>query len=317
MLVLPNFPNLLNDFVAGANRILGGADRTLRWFPPHVYTVLLGKGFNVMLKKLLIAAVAVIAGLVVLTKVTKISPMVWFGDCCKSARNMVPPEVQLKQLRADINNIDKDISNNLSRLAHMQAEVEVFGKELDAKRDRHAQLRSDIRDMQKSLDSRGEKVVYRNRKVDSDELTRRLDMAVTEYTCLKEQIKAHDQVLGARKRTLETAKNRIAEMKNEKEKLRLLAAKLETHLEMVKMKQMENQVVDFDESAVTKARQTAKDIELRLKEAEAKMKLEAQFGLSPKNTLEAEETKSKEEVLKAAKAVLQDDTATEEVAIEK
>ena len=31
-------------------------------------------------------------------------------------------------------------------------------------------------------------------------------------------------------------------MKNEKEKLRLLAAKLETHLEIVKMKQMENQV---------------------------------------------------------------------------
>ena len=33
-----------------------------------------------MLKKLLIAAVAVIAGVVVLTKVTKISPMVWFGE---------------------------------------------------------------------------------------------------------------------------------------------------------------------------------------------------------------------------------------------
>jgi len=270
-----------------------------------------------MLKKLLIAAVAVIAGLVVLTKVTKISPMVWLGDCCKSARNMVPPEVQLKQLRADINNIDKDISNNLSRLAHMQAEVEVFAKELDAKRDRHAQLRTDIRDMQKSLDNRSEKVVFRGRKTDSDELTRRLDMAVTEYTCLKEQIKAHDQVLGARKRTLETAKNRIAEMKNEKEKLRLLAAKLETHLEMVKMKQMENQVVDFDESAVTKARATARDIEMRLKEAEAKMKLEAQFGLSPKSTFEAEETKSKEEVLKAAKAALQDDTATEEVFLDK
>ena len=48
-------------------------------------------------------------------------------------------------------------------------------------------------------------------------------MAVTEYTCLKEQIKAHDQVLSARKRTLDIAKSRIAEMKNEKEKLRLLA----------------------------------------------------------------------------------------------
>jgi chromosome segregation ATPase len=270
-----------------------------------------------MLKKLLIAAVAVIAGLVVLTKVTKISPMVWLGDCCRSARSWVPPEKQLQQLRADINNIDKDISNNLSRLAHMQAEVDVFAKELDAKRDRQAQLRADIRDMQKSLDNRAEKVVYRGHKVESDGLTRRLDMAVTEYTCLKEQIKAHDQVLSARKRTLETAKGRIAEMKNEKEKLRLLAAKLETHLEMVKMKQMENQVVDFDQSAVSQARQTAKDIELRLKEAEAKMKLETEFGLNAKSDFEKEEAKSKEEVLKAAKAVLQEESVTEEVFIDK
>ena len=55
---------------------------------------------------------------------------------------MVPPEVQLKQLKAEIDNIDKDINNNLSRLARMKAEVDVFGEELDAKRDRQVRLRS-------------------------------------------------------------------------------------------------------------------------------------------------------------------------------
>jgi chromosome segregation ATPase len=270
-----------------------------------------------MLKKLLIAAIAVIAGTMVVSKMTKISPTVWFSDCCRSARNMVPPEVQLKQLKTEINNIDKDLSNNLSRLARMKAEVDVFAEELDAKRDRQAKLRADISDLKKSLDNGTERVVFRGRKVEAEDLTRRLDMAVTEYTCLKEQVKAHDQVLTSKKRTLEVAKNRIAEMKNEKEKLRLLAAKLETHLEMVKMKQMENQVVDFDESAVSQARQTARDIEMRLREAEAKMKLEAQFGLNPKSIAEKDETKSKDEVLRAAKAALQDDNATEEVLLDK
>ena len=56
---------------------------------------------------------------------------------------------------------------------------------------------------------------------------------------------------------------------------------------------------------------------MRLREAEAKMKLEAQFGLTPKSTLEKEEIKSKEEVLKAAKAALQDENSTEEVFIDK
>jgi chromosome segregation ATPase len=270
-----------------------------------------------MLKKLLIAAVAVIAGLVVLTKVTKISPTVWFGDCCRSARHWVPPEKQLQQLKADINNIDRDINANLTRLAHMKVEVTMFGEDLEAKRTRQSQLRAEIGDMQKSLGERNEKVVFHNRKVAADDLTRRLDMAVTEYTCLKEQIKTHDQVLKARQRTLEVAKNRITEMKNEKEKLRLLAAKLENHLEMVKMKQMENQVIGFDENAVTQARQTAKDIETRLRVAEEDMKIKAEFGYGDKSVLEKDEAKSKVEVLRAAKAALQDDNDADEVTIDK
>lgn len=270
-----------------------------------------------MLKKLIIAAVAVIVGTMVLTKVTKISPMVWFGDCCHSARNMVPPEVQLKQLKTEINNIDRDINANLSRLTRMKVEVDVFAEELDAKRDRQAKLRADIGDMQKVLGDRTEKVVFHGRKVSTDDVTRRLDMAVTEFTCLKEQVKAHDQVLVVRKRTLEAAKNRIAEMKNEKEKLRVLAAKLENHLEMVKMKQMENRVIGFDENAVTQARQTAKDIEMRLRVAEEEMKVKAEFGYGDKSVYEKEETKSKAEVLRAAKAALQDEEASEEVGIDK
>ncbi|HWG43790.1 MAG TPA: hypothetical protein VN688_13520 [Gemmataceae bacterium] len=268
-----------------------------------------------MLKKILIAAVAIIAGTAVLTKVTKISPMTWFGDCCTHARNLVPPEVQLKQLKTEINNIDKDINKNLSRLARMDVEVKMFEEQLDAKRDRQAKLRGDISDMQKSLEARTEKVAYRGHKLQSSELTRRLDRNVTEFTCLKEQVKAHEQLLTSKKRTLEVAKNRISEMKNEKEKLHLLAAKLETHLELVKMKQMENQVVDFDNSAVSQARETAKNVEIRLRAAETEMKLKAEFGYADKNTVEPE-AKSTDEVLKAARQALQGDDDTE-VAVEK
>src|SRR5579875_2051897 len=103
-----------------------------------------------MLKKLLIATVAVVAGMVVLTKVTKISPKILFGDCCRSVKHMVPPEIQLKQLKADIENIDKDIDKNLGTLARMATEVDEFADKLAGNRDRQAHLRADIGDMQKS-----------------------------------------------------------------------------------------------------------------------------------------------------------------------
>jgi chromosome segregation ATPase len=268
-----------------------------------------------MLKKLLIAAVAVIAGLVVLTKTTGVCPKVWFKDCCAWTKNMVPPETQLKQLKAEIDNIDKDINKNLSKLAHWRVEANQFAEELNTKRERQAHLRADIRDINKALDERTEMVAFRGRKVAQDDLTRRLDMATTEFTCLKEQIKVHEQLLKDKNHRLDVAMNRITEMKNEKEKLRMTAARLETYLETVKMKQMQNQVVDFDESAVTQARQTAKDIETRLRVAEEDMKLKAEFGYAKPNDQDKGETKSKEEIRKAARAALENDNEPADVAV--
>lgn len=270
-----------------------------------------------MLKKLLIAAVAFVAGLVVLTKVTKISPSVWFGDCCRSVRHMVPPEVQLKQLKADIENIDKDIDKNLGTLAHMAAEVDQFKGSLDGNRDRQAHLRTDISDMHKCLKDRAEMVVYRGRKFDADDLTRRLELSVTEFNCLKEKVKAQEQILAAKKRTLVTAKERITAMKNEQEKLRVLAVRLENELELVKMKQIQNQVTDFDDSALTRAQHNAKDVEARLKEIEKLIEYKKEFGYTDTTRMESIKGKSREEVLHSAKAALRDDNATEEVLLDK
>jgi chromosome segregation ATPase len=266
-----------------------------------------------MFKKLLIAAVAVVAGLAVLNLSLV---RVWYREACSKAKSLVPPEVRLKQLNSEIDNIDKDIKKNISRLARMEVEVKMFEEQLDAKRDRQAHLRSDISEMRKSLETaRTEKVFYNGRKVDSSRLTSRLDMAVTEFTSLKEQVKVQEQLLGDKKRTLEAAHNRITEMKNEKEKLRLLATRLATHLELVKMKQLQNQEIAFDDSAISNAREIAKDVEIQLRTAEADMKLKSQFGYAEKSPLE-KEGKSTEEVLKSAREALQDDARGDKVAAE-
>jgi chromosome segregation ATPase len=293
--------------------MVGGADRTFRWFPPHVYTVLLGKGFNVMMKKILIAAVAVVAGLAVLNLSLV---RVWWKDCCFQAKRMVPPDVRLKQLNHEIENIDKDIATNLGKLARMEVDVKMFEEQLNAKRDRQVQLRGKIGDMQKSLEARAEHVVYQGRKTDATRLTNQLDMAVVEFNGLKEQVKVQEQLLTDKKRTLEAAHSRITAMKNEKEKLRQVAVKLETHLELVKMKQIQNQDITFDEGAITNAQQIAKDVEVQLREAEMKTQLLKQYGYAEKAPVEPE-NKSREEVLRSARAALEDDAQPAEQVAEK
>jgi chromosome segregation ATPase len=252
-----------------------------------------------MLKKLLIAAVAVIAGMVVLSKVTHISPKVWFGDCCHSIKNMVPLDVQFKQLNNEIGNIDKDIKKNIGRVAAMEEEVNKFEQQVAAQRTHLSDLRADIRSMRTSLEDRA--VV----KFDSSDLTRKLDRAVTEYTCLKEKNKIHEKVLGEKKRALETAHNRLTEMVNEKEKLTLLSARLAGHLEAVKMQQT-GTPVEFDDSAIARCHELANDIESRLNTAENEAKLLKKFGYG-KSSSTIVEGKSREEVLKAARQALEED----------
>jgi len=260
-----------------------------------------------MLKKLLIATVAVIAGTVVLSKVTHISPKVWLGDCCKAVKNMVPPEVQLKQLKADIDNIDKEIDKNLGTLARMATDVDQFGKDLARNQDRQAHLRADISDMHQVLKDQAERVVYHGRKTDADDLTRKLEMAVTEFNCLKEKVKVQEKIYSEKKRTLSAAKDRITAMQNEQERLKVLAVRLDHELELVRMRQIENQVTDFDDSALSRAQQNAKDVETRLREIENLIQLKKEFGRTDTTTLETIKGKSRAEVLHAAKAALRDE----------
>jgi septal ring factor EnvC (AmiA/AmiB activator) len=260
-----------------------------------------------MLKKLIIAAVAVVAGLAVLNlSLVK----VWWKDCCHSARNMVPPEVQLKQLNSEIGNIDKDIKKNIGRLAAMEVEVKQLEKDVKGQRVHMGELKSDITALQKSLEDRSSRVA----KLDGAELTRKLDRTVTTYTSLKEKTKVQDKLLEEKKRTLDAAHARLTEMFNEKEKLTLLSARLAGHIEATNMKTMGTSI-EFDNSAITRCHEIAKDIETRLDVAEHEHALKTKYYGT--GSASAVEEKSREDVLKAARKALEEDNEPATVAVDK
>jgi chromosome segregation ATPase len=260
-----------------------------------------------MFKKLLIAAVAVVAGLAVLNlSLVK----VWWKDCCHSAKSLVPPEVQLKQLNNEIGNIDKDIKKNIGRLAAMEVDVNHLEKDVKGQRVRLGELKSDITAMQKSLEDRSTKVA----KLDGSELTRKLDRTVTTYTTLKEKTKVQEKLLEEKKRTLDAAHARLTEMFNEKEKLTLLSARLAGHIEATKIKSMGTSI-EFDDSAITRCHELANDIQTRLDTEDRKTEITKKYYGS--GLTSAVEEKSREDVLKAARKALEEDNEPATVAVEK
>jgi chromosome segregation ATPase len=267
-----------------------------------------------MLKKMLIAAVAVVAGLAVLTGVTKISPKVWFEGCCRSARNMVPPETQLKQLNHEIANIDKDIKKNIGRVAALEEETDQLGKQVKEQHARLDELKSDMTAMMASLEDRTDKVALRNSKVNASSLTRKLDRVRTQFTTLKEKTKVQEKLLTEKKNTLEAAHARLTEMFNEKEKLTLLSARLAGHIEATRMKSMGTSI-EFDDSSITRCHELAKDIETRLNVEDRANEIKQKYYGSGSSSVVEE--KSREEVLKATRKALEEDDEPAESVVEK
>ena len=266
-----------------------------------------------MIKKLLIAAAAVVVGVVVLTRVTKISPMVWLGECCSSARKMVSPDLQLKQLKKEIVNIDKDIVKNIGRVAGMEIEVENFEKDLNGQLARQGRLKAEMEAMRKSLETNNTRVVFHGDKMAASDLTRKLHRCTNEYVTLRETNKIHEKVLEQKKRTLETAHDRLAKMQQEQVRLNLVAERLAGHIEAVKAEQMTTPV-EFDDSSISRCHELANDIEARLNTAEREAKLLRKYGYSSGEAA-IEEANNREEVLKAANKALREES--ESVAVEK
>jgi hypothetical protein len=268
-----------------------------------------------MCKKLLIAAVALVVGLSVV-KHTSLGSLlhVWWKDARASVEKQIPPEVRIKQLGVEIDKIDREIKKNLSVLAAKEVECQMLEEKVTAQRAGQTQLKADISAMEKLLDNpRTERVAFNGTTYRTPELARKLDSAVRMYTAHKVDLKGKEELLAKKKETLDQAHQYISKMRDEKERLRVDVARLETRVETLRLRQMEAKV-EFDESQVGKCNELAGKIEQELRKAEVEAKLHEDFGYRTRAQIFDREPKTTEEVLKSARQALQDEDAPEKVA---
>jgi DNA repair exonuclease SbcCD ATPase subunit len=256
-----------------------------------------------MLKKILIAAVAVVAGLAVLNlSLVK----VWWKDCCHTTSRLVPPEVRLKQLNGEIENIDKDIRKNISNLARMEVQTEKLAKQLEEWRGQKDKLGANMEQMEQALEGRTEKVSFHGRSYRKSQLAEKLESSTSEFKLVSDQIKEQDKLVQEKKRTLETSLARLEKMRHQRNKLRVLSVRLSNELERLKIKQMETRVGDIDDSALTRCQQIADDIETYLREKENETRHLKEFGYETPESAFDKEPKSIDEVLKASRQARQE-----------
>ena len=258
-----------------------------------------GKRFTIMCKKLLLTGVALFVGFALLrsTSLGSLVQVAW-KDARTGLDRAVPPDVQIKQLQVEIDKVDQDIRKNLGVLASQEVEHQGLEENVAGLKELLGKLKSDIAGMTTSLETRTVKPV-----AGRDPLAAKLDAAVATYENKKIELKGKEQLLAAKKQALEAAHQRIGEMRDQKERLRVTAAKLETRLEVVRLKEVQNKV-EIDDSQVNRCNTLANKIEARLREKEKVAELNLQYGYRSEAPILDKEPRPAAEVLKAAKKAL-------------
>ncbi len=271
-----------------------------------------------MCKKLVLAAAAILVGSLIV-KHTSIGSLarVWWNDAREAVTKQIPPEVQVRQLKGEVDKIDGDIKRNIGRLANLEVSCEKLEGDVNDLKGQVTNLKADMRAMDKALDSNTERVNFKGQDYRASFLAGKLSSTTSQCAAKQGELKAKEQLLGIKKQTLEVARARINEMFAQKEELRATIERLESRLETAKLNAARsNAGVEFDDSQVARCKELAKSIDERLSVEEKTIQHYAEFGFT--NPLpKVEESKPTAEIRREARKVLGEDDAQRVAAGEK
>ncbi len=175
-----------------------------------------------MLKKLVIAAAAVVVGLVIVKKTDLGSLLhVWWKDAGGWCSRQVPLETRVKQLKLEIGKIDDDIKSAINQSVRIEVEhdklkADVAG--LKAKQEQRAQEMKDLKETLRLTSSPAQK--------DSNTLS----SLTRQYNTGKAELANREKRLADLAEQIELADEQITKLKNKKDELLARASKQESDL---------------------------------------------------------------------------------------
>jgi hypothetical protein len=265
-----------------------------------------------MCKKLLVATIAVVIGLVVVTK-TPVGSLVhgWWSDFtayCKAEKQAreakIPPEERIRQLRVEIGKIKGEVQKAVDNLVKMKLDVQDLESGLPPLEKRRNASETDLQAMTVALEAATNQVSFENRTYAKDSFKLKVIDATQRLNTAKATLEGRRKTVESKKIAVDALDKQIRKMQEKELELNVLADNLEAKVQELKLKQMENSVA-VDNSKVSECEALAKQIERLLKEENLKAEEYVKWGLTnaPAET-PREDVKTDEEVLKAAREAL-------------
>jgi len=235
-----------------------------------------------MLKKLLIAAVAVLVGTTVITSPT------WLGSLVRTklknakvwAQHQVPPETEIERLRNEVARLTTDSRQNFSNLAEETVAVDRLRQDVAALEANLAKKKQNILSLKEDLTSPEEYVVYGDRRYSKEQVKNQLKRDFDAYQAAEENLKAKRSLLEAKEAGLTAARDQLKAMQDTRQLLEDKLAKLDAELKRVRVAQTKSRFC-FDDSALSRIKEDVAAVEDRIKVEQKRLEIEAEWSHAP------------------------------------
>jgi chromosome segregation ATPase len=270
-----------------------------------------------MIRKLVVAAVVVIIGVVLLRK-TWVGHQVetWWHDTREAMESRIPPEKRIKELRREIGKIDGEVKKAVNGLIKMEVSRNELRDDVAKLEETKTRRMSEVEAMKTALEAGNNQVVYQKHTYRPAAFQDKLDHAVAALKTTKQTLRVRQQALQNKEESLATLDRRINRMKEKKLELAALADRLDTKLEELRLKQLENNVA-IDDSKVSECEALYAKIKRGLEEEELKAEKYAHYGLTTPVTAPEKERKPVAESIKEAQKALEEDDAKAPAVVDK
>jgi chromosome segregation ATPase len=232
-----------------------------------------------MFKKIAIASVIVVAGLVLLAK-TSVGSYVHTGwrKLKAETKNQIPLEFEIERLKDEVSQLVPDMNKNFNEIAHEVVALDSLKDDIGRTRANLEMQKKNILVMRDDVQGKSDtqKVSYSGKLYPVEQVKTKLAKDWEAYKAGEESLKAKEQLLEAKETSLAAAREKINSMRAKKEQLEVQIAQMEAELKTLRVAETRGSF-KIDDSRLSRIEESLKDIRTRIKVAAKAAEMEGEF----------------------------------------
>jgi len=226
-----------------------------------------------MIKKLLFWSALAVGGLVLVNTVKPGAVMTWGKRIHAKIERNLSPEFELARIKDQIKELTPDMHKNIGKIADEMVAVEAARTKVGDMQARLERRKGDILALTAAME-RGEKHIT----FGGQDLTpAKVKSELKSYADGEKALETAKKTLALREQKLETARQQLIEVKNQKEVLEGRVAEFEAVIEALKLEQTRSKFVECDTSRLGDIKESLEKLRQRVEAERKKIELTGEF----------------------------------------